>query len=256
MQTVTQTQTTPNSNNNQTVIEQNQITKLFDDVILFPLGQERMGASVQGYGIVIDKRKLVLIDVWHTSALPHLRKLSEEENLTPIALIITHRHFINDQQQNLVKQLEIPTFLHPKDQSSFPQFFFEDPEKNKLIRELGLQIIPFPGHTAGHILIYYDKHGGLLFTGDSAVGAVTNKQLLSLDNVVNDRSNSSSNSEDLNCCHLPPEQFTDDMKTLKENWRGKTLPHFENILPSHGRPFLNVRDREEWNRILAPLMQQ
>ena len=38
------------------------------------------------------------------------------------------------------------------------------------MRQFDLEARFFPGHTEGHIVNYWDQHGGVLFTGDAAMG--------------------------------------------------------------------------------------
>lgn len=118
-----------------------------------------------------------------------------ENNLNPVAIILTHGHFDHCLGILPIKlNFNIPIYLHQKDLFLYKQANKSAkhwtgsagdplPPVDKLITNATkqiffLKVIETPGHTPGSICLYYENHssevaqressdGGILFTGDT-----------------------------------------------------------------------------------------
>ena len=152
--------------------------KLREDLILLP---HHEGAALE-HGLVTNcyaalcGPHAILVDAVFADSLPAIHALAQAGH-TPTALVLTHRHVVPQAETlpEIVRQYQIPVFLHPND-AAHPQarrwrdLRYADPTDSPLLAECGLQALLFAGHTEGHIMLYREAAGGLLLTGDCAVG--------------------------------------------------------------------------------------
>jgi glyoxylase-like metal-dependent hydrolase (beta-lactamase superfamily II) len=74
----------------------------------------------------------------------------------------------------MTQEFGVPVVLHPADASRQEArrsgVEFSDPLGSETLSEAGMEMVQFPGHTEGSIMLYSGNHGGFLLAGDSAVG--------------------------------------------------------------------------------------
>ena len=152
--------------------------RLRDDLFVLPHREEEVaarGIPANTYALQVGDR-LILLDVVFADALLSLRAFITD-HVYPAALVLSHRHVVAQAQvlTAVVKEFGIPVFLNPLE-ARHPQvtgtsdLSYEDPAKSALLAELGIDVLPMPGHTEGHIMLYRSEDGGLLLAGDCAVG--------------------------------------------------------------------------------------
>ena len=122
---------------------------------------------------------------------------------------------------------DLPVLLHPADDTGGA---FGNPMNNAVLKT-GLEVIHFPGHTPGSIMLYRRERGGVLLAGDSAVapGPRQNQEPPRLERPLG-----------------PTQAMTDG---LAGRWRSfdKLL---QTICPLHGVPYV---DRGDLQDIMCPL---
>ena len=152
--------------------------RLRDDLFVLPHREEEVaarGIPANTYALQVGD-SLILLDVVFNDALLSLRTFITAR-VYPAALVLTHRHVVAQEEvlTAVVKEFGIPVFLDPVE-ACHPQvtrvskLAFEDPAKSALLAELGIDVLPMPGHTEGHIMLYRSEGNGLLLAGDCAVG--------------------------------------------------------------------------------------
>lgn len=148
---------------------------LLPGLVLLPSDEPSGLAAANAYAIV-DGERVLLVDAVHRSQLEQLRALIEAGKRVA-GMVITHRHVVaqGNVLRALYAKLRIPIYLHPLD-AAHPQVRpieipFHDPcAAGGVARSFGVEPMLFPGHTAGHVVLYWRAHGGILFCGDSARG--------------------------------------------------------------------------------------
>lgn len=150
---------------------------LFDDVWLLPQAEAPTGPTGRppnSYALLIEGRS-VLLDAPFRRLLPALRRLADDGH-PPDALVLSHRHVAAqaDGFEAIQDAFGGTLFLHPAD-ARHPSvrnlgFGFEDPMEPALRDGAGLEVLHVPCHTAGSVMLYTERHGGVLLAGDSAVG--------------------------------------------------------------------------------------
>lgn len=207
---------------------QPQIVRLRPDLVLIEYsdpGAEPVRMSTNTY-VLLRAGRMLLMDTSVSSLLPFVRKLCDE-GFSPAALVIPHRHVIGlgDAVGAMVSEFDIPVLLHPID-AKHPQALaanvpFENPIGHPVLDEFGFEALLFPGHTAGHIVIYSNKHGGLLFTGDAAMGTTADQSEAGLERLIR-----------------PPIETNVDDEKLREQWLVFDRP-VVTVLPYHGTGYLD-----------------
>lgn len=141
------------------------------------------------YLIWDEDRQACLIDPGFSSTAEEerLEQVLQEEGLTLIRSIATHRHFDHllgikyiaekfgiltevpaldlQQMPNLTTQLRAFGVPAEEEQGAWEQALRLDTNDTIRVGKEELQVLHTPGHTPGHV-IYYSKGSGLLFTGD------------------------------------------------------------------------------------------
>lgn len=151
--------------------------RLTPNLLLLPHDEpfaRRNGRSANCYAVVGEEAS-ILIDGGFGDLLPAAAQL-RAQGTPPTAIVLTHRHVAaqGDAFAAFVQDYRTTLFLHPLD-ARHPQarqtgLTFHDPVHNELLRSAGLEVIYFPGHTEGHVMVYLADHGGVLLTGDCAMG--------------------------------------------------------------------------------------
>lgn len=184
---------------------------------------------------------MLLLDVNVSSLLPFVRQLSDN-GYSPAALVLSHRHVVGlgDAISDISTEFKIPLLLHPIDarhqQALDSGIQFENPVGHPILREFGFEALLFPGQTAGSIVLYTSKHGGVLLTGDSATGTSANQAKAGLVRPV----------------RLPIETSVDDAE-LREQWLAFNRP-VATVLPFHGTGYID-RQADELVSIMRPLVR-
>lgn len=204
---------------------------LHDDLVLLP--QE--GAQTGGTGRPPNSYALlfggysVLFDVPFSYLLDGVDELAKRGH-PPGALVLSHRDLVGqgDAFETLQNTYDLSVLLHPEDDTGGA---FSDPTDNALLKEAGLEVIHFPGHTSGSIMLYRRERGGVLLAGDSAVapGPRQDRQPPRLERPLG-----------------PTQAMTDG---LAERWRSFDKP-LRTICPLHGVPYV---DRDDLQAIMRPL---
>ena len=150
--------------------------ELFEDLWLLP--QE--GASTGPTGrppnsfAVLAGEKSILVDAPYGWVIPALREL-RDRGYPPAALVLSHSNVAGSEDAfaEITEEFEVPVLLHPADadarESRRAGVEFGDPRQSEVLADAGLEVIHFPGHTDGSIVLYSERHGGVVLAGDSAV---------------------------------------------------------------------------------------
>jgi glyoxylase-like metal-dependent hydrolase (beta-lactamase superfamily II) len=112
-------------------------------------------------------------------------------------------------------------------------FHFENPAGHPSLGAAGLEALPFPGHTEGHVVLYGAAGGGVLLAGDCAMGATRAEGASGMATLVR-----------------PPDALTVDDGELRRQWVAFDRP-LATVCPFHGEPL--VGDAEAVRRALAAL---
>jgi glyoxylase-like metal-dependent hydrolase (beta-lactamase superfamily II) len=111
---------------------------------------------------------------------------------------------------------------------------FENPVGHSILREFGFEALLFPGQTAGSIVLYTAKHGGVLLTGDSAMGTTADQAKAGLERMVR-----------------PPIETSVDDAELREQWLAFDRP-VATVLPFDGTGYIDRR-AADIDLIMRPL---
>lgn len=219
--------------------EELEVRALRDDLWSFPIHDPPARASglrTHGFALLAGAES-VLVDTVCEHHRPALRRL-KDEGPRPVALVLTHRHLlgVGDGLARIEEELGIPVFLHPLDaahpRARAAEIRFHDPMDSALLSGLGVEVDHFPGHTAGHVLLRWRAHGGILFVGDCALGPTMRQARAGVERIVR-----------------PHLSVSDDDAQLRRSWESFDKPA-ESLLPLHGEVIL---DRPDLRSLLAPL---
>ena len=210
----------------------NTARKLREDVLLLPhheAGALERGLVTNCYALLCGPNTL-LVDAVFADVLPAVHALAQAGH-APTALVLTHRHVVPQAETlpEIVEQYRIPVFLHPNDAAHpqarrWPDLRYADPTASPLLAECGAEAIPFPGHTEGHIMLYRAVEGGLLLTGDCAVGPTLRDA-----------------DKDTATMIRPPLSFNVSDAALRNGWIAFRRP-VTALCPYHGMPLLDRPD--------------
>jgi glyoxylase-like metal-dependent hydrolase (beta-lactamase superfamily II) len=150
-------------------------------------------------------------------------------SFVPAGLVISHRHVAGSGEvRGLADEFKIPVFIHPRDaehpQATSARIHYENPVGHPLLEQFGIEAIHFPGHTAGHIVLYGAGRGGLLFTGDAAMGTTASQAHSGIKHLIR-----------------PPVGASVDDRELREQWQSFGRP-VAAVLPYHGTGYMDVAD--------------
>lgn len=199
---------------------------LLPDLVLLR-SDEPSGLPAANAYAVVEGDRVLLVDAVHRSQLEQARALIDAGRRI-VGMVITHRHVVA--QGNVLRALHaklgIPIYLHPLEASHRQvravEIPFHDPcDAASLPRGFGMEPLLFPGHTAGHVMLYWRAHGGILFCGDCARGAGDDGSGIMVART--------------------PALFSEDDARLAEGWAAFHRP-VAGILPLYGRPVLGHGD--------------
>ena len=209
---------------------------LYDDLVLLPQEGAQTGGTGRppnSYALLLDGYS-VLFDAPFSYLLDEVEDLAERGH-PPGALVLSHRDLVGqgDAFQTLQETYDLPVLLHPDDVRAGHNIDFANPLDSNLLKEAGLEVIHFPGHTPGSIMLYWSEHGGVLLAGDSAV-APGPRQALEPPRLERPLG--------------PTQAMTDE---LAEKWRDFDKP-LRTVCPLHGVPYV---DRDDLDDIMRSLYE-
>ena len=204
------------------------------DVFILPAADD-FGFRTSLY-VISTGEETILIDVTDAGQLTPLSALLEREGLPdPGHVLLTHNH-VSYQEAVIAEKWGAKMYLHPDDARSLPgRARYRDPMTDRHLAGLGFRFLPTPGHSPGHIMVLWQRHGGVLFTGDALIGI-------------------SEQGDDGLRLRRPPEVTSRDDGALLRSLRALTPPSARHILPLHGRPLLGLTPGDfaaVWQRALA-----
>ena len=220
-----------------------QMTRLRADIALIEYsdaGAEEAHLSTNTYAL-LNAGRMLLLDTNVSTLLPFVRQLSDN-GYSPSALVLSHRHVVGlgDAIGDLSTEFKIPVLLHPIDaghqQALVSGIQFENPVGHPILEEFGFEALPFPGQTTGSIVLYTAKHGGVLLTGDSAMGTTPDQAKAGLQRLVR-----------------PPIETSVDDAELREQWLAFDRP-VATVLPFHGTGYID-RQAVDLASIMCPLVR-
>jgi glyoxylase-like metal-dependent hydrolase (beta-lactamase superfamily II) len=218
-----------------------QLTRLRPDIVLIEHsdpGAEALHISTNTYAL-LKAGRMLLVDVSVSPLLPFVRKLADAGS-SPAAVVILHRHVIGlaDALDELKTEFSIPFLLHPTDakhrQALASGLRFENPIGHRILSEFDFEAMPFPGQTAGSIMLYSTNNGGVLLAGDSASGTSIDQAEAGLERLVR-----------------PPVQTSEDDAELRRQWLAFDRP-VATVLPYHGTGYVG-RSAADMASIMRPL---
>jgi glyoxylase-like metal-dependent hydrolase (beta-lactamase superfamily II) len=180
-------------------------------------GARQVGLSTNTYALVAPGRSL-LFDVTFSELTPFVREL-HDRGFVPAGLVLSHGHVVGNSNtvRALAREYDIPVFMHPLDaRQAMISVDYENPIGHPLLADFGLEALHFPGHTAGHIVLYGAENGGLLLVGDAAMGPTAGQTEAGVEQLVR-----------------PPLGTNVDDEQLRQGWLAFTRP-VATVLPYHG----------------------
>ena len=202
---------------------------LYDDLVLLPQEGARTGGTGRppnSYALIFDGFS-VLVDAPFRYVLGEVESLAKRGH-PPGALVLTHRDLLGqgDAFGELQERYDTTLLLHPDDVGSNVALEFKNPMDNLLLKEAGLEVIHFPGHTPGSVMLLWSAHGGVLLAGDSAVapGPRQDQEPPRLERPLG-----------------PNQEMTD---ALAERWRNFDR-RLRTLCPLHGTPYVDHDDLGE-----------
>ena len=211
---------------------------LYNDLVLLP----QKGATTGGSGrppnsfAILFNDYSVLFDAPYSWTLAGIKDLADK-GYPPRVLVLSHRNVAGqgDAFGTLQENYNLPILLHPDD-ASHPEakrsgVDFGDPMDDEVLKESGLEVIHFPGHTAGSVMLLWSAHGGVLLAGDCAVGPGPRQD---------------QEPPRLERSPGPTETMTEQ---LAEQWRTFSRP-LRTVGPLHGTVY---QDRDDLADIMRPL---
>jgi glyoxylase-like metal-dependent hydrolase (beta-lactamase superfamily II) len=220
-----------------------QMSRLRPDIVLIEYsdaGAEEAHLSTNTYAL-LSANRMLLVDTNVSSLLPFVRQLSDDGH-SPAAIVLSHRHVVGlgDAIGDISTEFRIPMLIHPIDaghqQALASGIQFENPVGHPVLGEFGLEAVLFHGQTAGSVVLYSTKHGGLLLTGDSAVGTTADQAKPGLEPLVGP--------------HI--ETSVDDAE-LRRQWLAFHRP-VTTVLPFHGTGYVDWQTADLAS-IMRPLVR-
>ncbi|MEM9703644.1 MAG: MBL fold metallo-hydrolase [Planctomycetota bacterium] len=121
-----------------------------------------------------NQRRALVFDAPFRHALPGIRGL-KEEGIELVGCVLSHADLAGsgDAFDALSAEFDLPLFLHPEDRHD-PRVRgvmqeWHDPTEPGAFGDLPIEVLHWPGHTPGSIMLCTNEFGGVLLTGDSAI---------------------------------------------------------------------------------------
>ena len=124
---------------------------------------------------ILREGRSILLDAPVSWAMEGIAALAAAGH-PPAAHVLSHRDIAGsgDAFDAFADAYDAPFLMHPEDQAedaprklSVP---LNDPMASDVLRDAGIETIHIPGHSPGSIMLYSAEAGGILLTGDAAVG--------------------------------------------------------------------------------------
>ncbi|MBP2830687.1 MBL fold metallo-hydrolase [Aquimarina sp. U1-2] len=213
--------------------ETGQRTLILPDTFLIkvPKFKHRIGNS---YLIQhINRKEILLIDTVHEDSQPILQDFIKN-GYSVAGLLLTHSDLIHQSYTSSLEKLskdlgDTSIYIHPLDAGSQGNFANNILEANEVFDKFSITVDHFPGHTGGSVIIHSEINNGMLFCGDSAVGAPYDSS-----NYYFERPPISNESQDLG---------------LAQHWKNYIKP-FKHILPLHGKPQFDLSEGQQKDIII------
>jgi len=172
--------------------------------------------------IIINSGKALIMDASNYYLSGPIKQVIGSE-LEVAGFIYSHSHVVANGNYipAFKKEFDVPFFLHPKDQVYFNGFEFTDPVNHPLLNDFNIEVLHFPGHTPGHIMLYNSENGGLLLTGDAAMGPTDEQTNNGIERLIR-----------------VPARLSYDDELIRQNWLhfNKQVAH---VAPYHGSIYIN-----------------
>ncbi|MEM8873771.1 MAG: MBL fold metallo-hydrolase [Planctomycetota bacterium] len=168
----------------------------------------------------------MLFDAPLAHVLPGVRRLIED-GITPVACVLSHADVpaVGNAVKQLHEEFELPMLLHPRDQMDQRiadlKIDWQDPMGHEVLAEFPVEVLHWPGHSPGSVMLYIPEFGGVLLAGDSLV-----------------RPGPMQPDGDQPLVR-PPSDWADDAKVL-QHWRDLSLDPLRTLAPLHGEPLIDI----------------
>lgn len=208
--------------------ETGKFLKLIPDTFIIK-GEENEGGFNQGYAIRhLNQKDIILIDVVEKATREAVKKWVND-GYTIRAIFISNTSVFKNAYADLKTISEdaggAPIYAHPMTTIK-EDFRIKDITSNKdeVFKNFGLTIYNLPGNGGGSVLIYSDINGGMLFTGEDALGSPYDS--------------------DLNEFTRPKMKSKNDEFGLAESWGAFEKP-FTYLFPLRGKPGFNLEEEDQ-----------
>lgn len=208
--------------------ETGKFLKLIPDTFIIK-GDVREEGFNQGYAIRhLNQKDIVLIDVVEKATKEAVKKwVKDGYNIK--AILISNTSVYKNAYDNLKTISEdaggAPIYVHPMITLK-EDFKIKDitAKKNEIFKSFGLTIYNLPGNGGGSVLIHSDINGGMLFTGEDALGSP-------YDSALNEFTR-------------PKMKSKNDEFGLAESWGAYEQP-FSYLFPLRGKPVYNLEEEDQ-----------
>lgn len=181
-----------------------------------------------------NRKEIILIDAVRPENKEALQGFLSK-GYTISAILLTHGDLLAQAYASM-EQIKkdvggAPIFIHPLDMHSQSKSLKDITAKHQVFKHFDLDVFHFPGHSGGSVVIRSGINGGMIFTGDSAIGSPYEQ-------------------DDYSFVRPVIQEHTKDF-ALAEAWKGFAAD-FEHFLPQHGKPQFDL-DEDERHTILRKL---
>jgi glyoxylase-like metal-dependent hydrolase (beta-lactamase superfamily II) len=191
------------------------------------LGGVRAGMATNTY-ILTANGKALIIDAAFDYLLEPIKEVLGT-SLSAVGFLYSHSHVVANSNffSGFRAAFKVPFFLHPLDQAvlgATSAGLFENPVDHPLLTDFDIELKLFAGHTKGSVIIYQEANGGLIITGDSAMGATDAQALQGVERLLR-----------------VPSQLSNSDAAIRKNWLGFNLP-VSHVAPYHGVAYFNKKE--------------
>ncbi|KAK9807816.1 hypothetical protein WJX72_010152 [[Myrmecia] bisecta] len=221
-------------------------------LVCIPHGDDRParegGITTQGYLVTSrDGTSVLGIDTVPASVVDAVEQQCSAGGKTLKGVFITHRHVMQSAKRpeglhaqtrfrKYVRDNDVAVLVHDADaarlanevEAQVPEdlrLTFQEPSGHPLLKDFDMQVVAeLHGHTEGGTLLLWKANGGIIFTGDCAMGAKTAEAVK---------------------LTRPPNFTSVSDDQLKQEWADVTLPdEVSGFCSLHGRPSYGLSQQE------------